>query len=235
MKAGLQMNALTVDVEEYFHANLLNIPASDWGNYESSVEVNTRRLLDCFDRFGVKATFFIVGWVASEYPLLVKEIAERGHEIGSHSGRHRLLTELDANRFREDIRSSKQLLEDISGQEIYQYRAPSWSLGESRYEWFSILEEEGYRIDSSLLPFKTTIGGSYRAPYRPFRPVVGERKHSIVEFPATVWKQGPIRFPLAGGFYLRSLPITLTAFLLERINRERPGMVYVHPWEMDPN
>src|SRR5690606_7830971 len=113
---------------DYYHANLLRIPISQWSGYESRVEANTQRLLDCFDDHQVKATFFIVGWVAEKFPQLVKDIAKRGHEIGSHSNRHQLLSEMDKEQFREDIRTSKHLLEKLSGQEIYQYRAPSWSL-----------------------------------------------------------------------------------------------------------
>lgn len=229
------MNALTVDVEDYYHTSLLNIPIDSWNSYEHRVNSSTHRVLDCFDRHGVKGTFFIVGCVARDQPELVKEIAKRGHEIGSHSGWHRLLSQMNENSFREDVRVSKQLLEDLSGQEVYQYRAPSWSLDVSRYEWLTILEEEGYRIDSSIQPFRTGLSGSNHAPTVPFTPIVRGRKLSIIEFPSTIWKSGPIRFPFSGGFYFRALPRIVSTYMLKRVNRYQPGMLYIHPWELDPD
>ena len=228
------MNGLTVDVEEYYHANGLNLPINTWNRFESRVVESTQRLLECFDRYQLKATFFIVGCVARDHPELVKEIVSLGHEIGSHSGWHRLLTEINEIEFREDVRTVKQLLEDISGQEVYQYRAPSWSLVNSRYGWLRLLADEGYRIDSSIQPCQTKLGGVRNAPSRPFYPIIEGEKLPIIEFPATVWSWGPLRVPCGGGFYLRFFPWVMTAWLLSKINQSRPGMMYIHPWEMDP-
>lgn len=227
-------NALTVDVEEYFQATVLNIPADQWNDLESRVVPSVVQLLDLFDRHEVKGTFFVVGHVARSHPGLVKELVRRGHEIGSHSGWHQLLSTMDAAQFREDLRTTKALLEDLTGQKIEMFRAPSWSMVASRYEWLSILEEEGFRIDSSIQPFRTVLGGSNRAPVMPFYPIVGDTKLGILEFPQTVWKCGSLRIPFLGGFYLRALPRPIVTGLLKRINRTRPGMIYVHPWEIDP-
>lgn len=228
------MNALTVDVEDYFQTNGLNIPPESWNSYESRVDMNTRRLLDCFDRNKVKGTFFIVGSVAQQYPELVVEIISRGHEIGSHSGLHRMLAEMSEDDFREDVRSTKKLLEDISGRAVYQYRAPSWSMDRSRYGWLGILEEEGYLIDSSIQPFQTPLSGSNKAPIEPFHPIIQGRRYSIIEFPSTVYQWGPIRIPFSGGTYFRALPLWLSSVFFRLVNEKRTGMLYIHPWEIDP-
>jgi polysaccharide deacetylase family protein (PEP-CTERM system associated) len=229
------MNVLTVDVEDYYQTNGLNISENSWSQYESRVEKNTRKLLDQFENHQVRGTFFIVGHIAKQFPSLVKEIASKGHEIGSHSNMHRMLTSLDPSSFREDVRISKSLLEDISGQAVVQYRAPSWSLNSERYEWLGILEEEGYLIDSSIQPFRTPLSGSSNAPIAPFRPIINGKQLSIIEFPSTVWNWGHIRIPFSGGLYLRVMPNRVFRALMKSINRTRSGMVYIHPWEIDPS
>jgi polysaccharide deacetylase family protein (PEP-CTERM system associated) len=191
-------------------------------------------LLECFDRNDVKGTFFIVGDIAKRFPSLIREIANKGHEIGSHGNMHRMLTTMNPTSFREDIRTSKSLIEDISGQSVFQYRAPSWSLSVDKYDWLGILEEEGYRIDSSIQPFQTPLSGSNTAPVEPFRPIINGKRYSIIEYPSTVWNWGPIRIPFSGGLYLRIMPGAIINLLLKSINRSRPGMIYVHPWELDP-
>lgn len=228
------MNALTIDVEDYYQTNGLNVPIESWNGYTNRVENNTYRLLECFQKHGVKGTFFIVGNIAKRFPSLVNEIVSEGHEIGSHSNMHRMLSSMNSNSFREDVRTSKSLLEDITGQAVIQYRAPSWSLNSDRYEWLGILEEEGYQIDSSIQPFPTPLSGSAKAPIMPFRPIVKGKQYSIIEYPSTVWNFGPLRIPFSGGLYLRALPLKLVVLLLESVNHSRPGMIYIHPWEIDP-
>ncbi|MEX2416685.1 MAG: DUF3473 domain-containing protein [Paenibacillaceae bacterium] len=229
------MNALTVDVEDYYQTNGLNVPVESWNGYVNRVENNTYRLLECFQKCEVKGTFFIVGNIAERFPSLVRRIVSEGHEIGSHSNMHRMLSSMDSNSFREDVRTSKNLLEDISGQTVVQYRAPSWSLNTDRYEWLGILEEEGYRIDSSIQPFLTPLSGSAKAPIIPFRPIINGKQYSIIEYPSTVWSWGALRIPFSGGLYLRAMPIKLVARLLQSVNHSRPGMIYIHPWEIDPD
>ncbi|HEX7055753.1 MAG TPA: polysaccharide deacetylase family protein [Bacilli bacterium] len=228
------MNILTVDVEDYYQTNGLNIPQAQWRNYPGRVERNTGRLLECFERHKAKATFFIVGEVAKRYPALVRDIVQAGHEIGSHTLTHRMLSTLTRESFRADVRASKAVLEDIAGVAVKQFRAPSWSLNAKIYDWLCVLEEEGYSIDSSLQPFYTPLGGSNRAPLAPFRPIIRERQLQLVEFPASVYKWGIARIPFSGGFYLRALPLTLIHLLLKKTRRLRPFMLYIHPWEIDP-
>jgi len=227
------MNVLTVDVEDYYQTNGLNVPINSWSRFENRVENNTIKLLERFEKHNIKGTFFIVGHVAKQFPSLIKQIVQKGHEVGSHSNMHRMLTSMDANSFREDIRTSKILIEDISGQAVIQYRAPSWSLNPERYEWLGILEEEGYLIDSSIQPFHTPLSGSSNAPIMPFRPIINGRQYSIVEYPSTVWSWGPIRIPFSGGLYLRVMPNLIIKSLMKFVNQTRPGMIYIHPWEID--
>lgn len=229
------VNALTVDVEEHYQTHVLDVPMEEWDNQDSRVVPNVHRLLDLFADYGVQGTFFVVGAVAEAHPSLVKEIARQGHEIGSHSGRHQLLGKMDEASFREDVRRTKAMLEDLSGQAVVQYRAPSWSLDFERYEWLSILEEEGIMIDSSIQPFRTVLSGSNAAPVMPFHPVVGGRRLGLLEFPSTVWTWGGLRMPFLGGFYLRALPAPLVLRMLRNIQNFRAGMLYVHPWELDPD
>lgn len=228
------MNALTVDVEDYYQTNGLNVPVDSWSGYADRVENNTCRLLECFRKHQVKGTFFIVGNIAERFPTLIRKIVSEGHEIGSHSNMHRMLTSMDSKSFREDIRTSKSLLEHTSGQAVVQYRAPSWSLTSDRYEWLGILEEEGYQIDSSIQPFLTPLSGSAKAPVIPFRPIINGLQYSIVEYPSTVWNWGAFRIPFSGGLYLRAMPLQVIARLLQSVNHSRTGMIYIHPWEIDP-
>lgn len=229
------INALTVDVEEWFHANALHYSVDDWGRFESRVVPHTRMLLELFARKQVKGTFFIVGAVAEQHPELVVEIAAAGHEIGSHSRYHRLVSRLSDEEFRIDVRETKAILERISGVEVTLFRAPSWSLSMKRPELFRILSEEGYTCDSSLQPFATPLSGSFDIPNAPFIPVLGGVPLQLAEFPALALGSGPLRFPFAGGLYLRMLPYWAIAAALRRLNKQQPGMIYVHPWEFDLN
>lgn len=228
------LNALTVDVEDWYHTNGLNIPKDEWDRLPSTVYENTIKLLDLFDEFEAKATFFILGDVAKKYPQLVKEIGNRGHEIGSHGMNHQLVYKQTVEEFKADVLESIKILKEISGKEILSYRAPSWSISEERLEVLEFLEEIGILVDSSLQPFKTPLSGMRGIPTHPFKPVVGEKSLDLVEFPPTVMQVSKnLTFPFAGGFYLRFFPYFLIEKCMERFNRKKPGLVYVHPWEID--
>lgn len=225
---------LTVDIEEWYHANLLKIPKSEWRNKESRVVSHTEVLLDLFDQYEVKATFFVLGDVAKHHPDLIKMIGRRGHELASHGMNHELIDQLTDQAFREDVRTSKALIEDLTGQPVHFYRAPSWSLTPKFPERFLILEDEGYLGDSSVQPFKTPLSGSIRTPCEPFHPVINGKKLKLLEVPPTVVRIGPLRVPFAGGFYLRFLPLSLIRLGLKMVAwRHVPRMIYVHPWEVD--
>ncbi len=232
MGIGL-VNALTVDLEDWYQTHDLNIDAGRWDGFEDRIERSTGALLDLLSRHSVRATFFVLGWVAGKHPGLIREIASAGHEIGSHGNYHRLIFRQTREEFRDDLLSSRRLLEDITGREIKMYRAPSWSISPNTLWALEILEEEGFSCDSSIQPFRTPLSGIAGAPVVPYHPVVGGRRLNLLEFPPTVLTLGRFRLPFAGGFYLRALPRRAIVMALARVNRKRPGMVYVHPWEMD--
>lgn len=230
------INALTVDVEDWYHTNGLNIPREEWDSLPATVYPNTIKLLNLFDEYGVKATFFVLGDVAKKYPQLVKEIVSRGHEIGSHGMNHQLVYRQSVEEFKADVLESIATLNEISGQSITLYRAPSWSISKDRLEVLEFLERIGIKVDSSLQPFKTPLSGMSGIPTRPFKPVLDGKSLQLTEFPPTVCQIGKnFTFPFAGGFYLRFFPNIMIANLLGRINQNKPGLVYIHPWEMDPS
>lgn len=228
------INALTVDVEEWYHTNGLNIAKKRWRQLPSTVYPNTMKILDLFDELQVKATFFILGVVARKFPHLVIEIIERGHEIGSHGMNHQLVSGQSVEEFKRDFKQSIKILENITNQKVKYYRAPSWSISQDRLEVLFFLEKNGIVCDSSLQPFKTPLSGINGIPTQPFKPVILGRKLDLVEFPPTIIKLNRyLSVPFAGGFYLRLLPSPVIAHLLRAINNKRPGMIYIHPWEID--
>lgn len=226
-------NILTVDVEDWFQTNDFNIPVESWGAYRSRVAENTRRMLDLFDKYDVKGTFFILGCIALEHPDLVAEIDRRGHEIGSHGGWHRLVSLQSTEEFRRDLLFSKNVLEDIIRKPVTLYRAPSWSISETSLQALEVLCEEGFVCDSSIQPFRTPLSGISGAPSIPYYPIVDGKRLPILEYPPTILEIKKLRIPFSGGFYLRAAPYSLVSWALKELNRTRPGMIYIHPWEID--
>ena len=237
----IMLNALTVDVEDYFQVAAFEkvVHRGAWDSYPLRVEDNTRRVMDLLDHFEVKATFFVLGWIAERRPALVREIANRGHEIASHGYGHELVYVIGPERFREDVRRSRQILDDITGTRTRGYRAPSFSITSQSMWALDILIEEGFCYDSSIFPVRHDIygvPGAERSPH-PIRRTAGE----IIEFPLTTWPlrlpSGPCCIPIAGGGYLRLFPAWLIAEAFRQINtREaRPAVLYFHPWELDPD
>jgi polysaccharide deacetylase family protein (PEP-CTERM system associated) len=228
------VNALTIDVEDYFHVSVFDglIPRSEWGNLESRVCANTERLLDIIGP--TRATFFVLGWVAERFPELVAKIARAGHEIASHGFAHRLVYDQTPQAFRFDVRRAKQILEDAAGVEVIGYRAPSYSITPQSLWALDILIEEGYRYDASIFPIRHD---RYGIPVSPRHPYVVERRGGpIVEAPASTTRYGPFNLPVAGGGYFRILPYAWTRWGIGRLNRleRRPAIFYLHPWEVDP-
>jgi polysaccharide deacetylase family protein (PEP-CTERM system associated) len=229
-------NVITVDVEEWYHSNGLNIPKERWGDYPSTVVNNTMNLLDLFDEHQVKATFFILGVIARNHPLLVKEIVSRGHEIGSHGLNHRLVSKLSMKEFEIDLKESLARIEDITQKKITYYRAPSWSISKEKLEVLTILEDNGIICDSSLQPFQTPLSGIDGLPSEPYVPILNGRALKLIEFPPTVCHLfNNVKFSYAGGFYLRFFPYWFIQKMLKKLNKIREGMVYIHPWEIDSN
>ena len=226
----------TADVEEHFQVAALAraVPRESWDNLESRVEPSTTTLLDLLDRHDTRGTFFVLGWVADRYPDLVRSIARRGHEVASHGWGHRKVTDLRPEEFRDSIRRSKSLLENVTGREVVGYRAPSFSIVRGR-EWaLDILIEEGYRYDSSLFPVRRPgygYSGGGVDPYDIRRP-----GGTLREYPPTTLQLGPLRLPAAGGAYLRLLPYGLVGGGFRQTERRgAPGIFYIHPWDLDPD
>ena len=230
-------NALTVDVEDYFHVSALasSIARDSWASRESRVVGNTKRLLELFDQFNAKGTFFVLGWVAERYPQLVMDIAGRGHEIACHGLSHRLVYEQSPQEFREEALRSKRALEDITGAAVLGYRAASYSIVRESLWALDILVELGFRYDSSIFPVahdRYGIPGAERIPNRLPTPA----GKVIVEWPLSTAKLLGFGVPVSGGGYFRLLPYWLTRWGLSSINRRerRPFIFYLHPWEIDP-
>lgn len=227
------LNVLTFDVEDWYHTNDFNIPISEYQNYEDRVLIGSEIILDLLDKYNTKATFFILGCVAEKHPQLVKKIAKQGHEVASHGYWHRMVSSLTPDEFRLDLRLSMEILQNITGQQVVSYRAPSWSISVESLWVLEIMEQEGILYDSSLQPIKTPLSGITGAPIIPYRPIVAGRKLELIEFPPTVLPVGPWRIPCGGGLYFRILPTWMIRLALSVINKERPALVYAHPSELD--
>jgi polysaccharide deacetylase family protein (PEP-CTERM system associated) len=222
-----------VDVEDYFHVSAFRdrIEYRDWDGYESRVVANTRRTLDVFDDAGVKATFFVLGWVAEREPGLVPQIVARGHEVASHGYSHRLVYQQTPAEFRAETARAKAILEDQSGRTIRGYRAASFSIVEASRWALDVLVDCGFEYDSSFFPVRHDLYGTDvedTAPHRITAPGGG----TLVEFPMTVRKVLGVTVPVSGGGYFRMYPLGLTKRML-RAGRS-PFVFYLHPWELDP-
>jgi polysaccharide deacetylase family protein (PEP-CTERM system associated) len=258
------LNALTIDVEDYFHVTAFErcISPAQWDSCQLRVEDNTLCILDLLDEFGVKATFFVLGWVAERKPGLVKEIAKRGHEVASHGYGHRRVYNQTQSEFRDDIRRSKSLLEEMTGEVICGYRAPSYSISHKCLWAYDELVEAGYRYDSSVFPISHDLYGIPDWPRYPFTVAKGAdgrwgpfdgpesssaalwqakprdgNSRNLREIPITTLSIAGKSIPIAGGGYFRLFPYAFTKWGLKRINRleQRPFVFYLHPWEIDPD
>lgn len=231
------INALTVDVEDYFHVSALapNIRRDSWTSRESRVVTNTQKLVAIFEEFDVKGTFFVLGWVAERYPKLIRDISACGHEIACHGLSHRLVYEQSPSEFREETSRSKNLLEDITGSAVLGYRAASYSIVRESLWALDILVELGFVYDSSIFPVRHDrygIPDAERVPHRMSTPGGA----TLVEWPLATANILGVRLPVAGGGYFRLFPYWLSRWGLASINRRelRPFIFYLHPWEIDP-
>lgn len=230
-------NALTVDVEDYFHVSAFakNIYQNEWDSYPLRVDANTRRLLDIFDEAQVKATFFVLGWVAERKKDLVREIAGRGHEVACHGYSHQLVYNQTQEVFREETIRAKSLLEDIVQVPVRGYRAASYSITADSLWALDILVEAGFDYDSSIFPVRHDrygIPGAKEIPHNLKTP----KGRSLVEFPLSTAKIFRYKLPIAGGGYFRLYPYVLTRAGLRQVNsRQQPFIFYLHPWEIDPD
>ena len=229
------INAMTVDVEDYFQVSAFegSIDRSQWERLPCRVEKNTNRILDLFDETGTKATFFTLGWVAERYPGLIRRIVEDGHELASHGFLHVRVTQQTPAEFRDDITRTKLLLEDISGKTVLGYRAASYSIGASNLWAHDELAEAGYVYSSSIYPVQHDLYGMPEAPRFAFRPS-GEQ--GLLEIPITTIRILNKNLPCGGGGFFRLYPYAISRWALRRVNmnENQSGMFYFHPWEIDP-
>lgn len=245
-----QINYLTIDVEDYFHVSAFETvsPLASWEGREWRVEANTDRILLLLDERSVQATFFVLGWVAERCPELVRRIAAAGHEVASHGYNHRRVCQQLREDFRDDVRRSKALLEDLTGTVVLGYRAPSYSISTATAWAFDELHAAGFHYDSSVFPIRHDLYGMPDWPRFPvaaersdcgaWKPATGAANGSprLLEIPITTLSLGGRNWPIAGGGYFRLFPYALTRWGLQCINlkEHRPFVFYLHPWELDP-
>ncbi len=229
------INAMTVDVEDYFQVSAFEdlVHREEWEGYSCHVEANTDRILALFDEHAVKATFFVLGWVAEHYPALVKRIVAGGHELASHGYNHTRVTNQTAQQFRDDVMRTKHILEDVGGVSVRGYRAASYSINEQNLWALRILEEEGYLYSSSIYPIRHDLYGMPAAPRFAFRPANTE---GLIEIPVTTVKLLKRNVPCGGGGYFRLFPYALSRWALRSVNEQEQQscVFYFHPWEIDP-
>jgi polysaccharide deacetylase family protein (PEP-CTERM system associated) len=235
MRRAPVLNALTIDVEDYYHVCGFEsiVDRAHWGDFESRIEFSTSKILDLLERTGVRATFFVLGWVAEHYPGLVRTIHAAGHEVGCHSYWHRLIYQQTPAEFRADLRRGRRVLEDATGTAVTAYRAPTFSITRRSLWALDALLEEGFVLDSSIFPTHHDRYGLAGAPLRPHRIV--RPAGTLLEFPMPVYRGLGYPLPIGGGGYFRLYPYWLTRHGLAALNATgRPFAAYLHPWELDP-
>lgn len=229
-------NAMTVDVEDYFQVSAFenSVRREEWDTYPSRFGRNVETILALFADYNVRATFFVLGWVAERQPEVVKTISAAGHEIASHGYAHQRVSGQTPVQFRADIGRARKLLEDIAGVPVRGYRAPSFSINASTPWALEILAEEGYAYSSSIYPIRHDHYGMPNAPRFPFRPL---REYALLEIPITTFVLGGLNLPCGGGGYFRLLPSHVSHWGLRRVNEKerKPAVFYFHPWEIDPH
>jgi polysaccharide deacetylase family protein (PEP-CTERM system associated) len=231
------VNAMTVDVEDYFHVSAFAsvVSPSDWESYESRVERNTERLLAILEGAGVRATFFVLGWIAERFPALVQRIDRAGHELASHGYDHGLVYDKTPESFRADLRRAQTAIEQAAGVDVRGYRAPSFSITEDSLWALDVLVSEGYTFDSSIYPIRHDrygIPSWHRHIHTIDRP--GGR---LWELPGSTVRHLGTNLPMGGGGYFRLLPYWWTRRGIQALNddEQRPAIFYLHPWEIDPD
>jgi len=228
-------NAMTVDVEDYFQVSAFerHISRDDWDLLPCRVERNMDRIMGLFDERGVKATFFMLGWMAQRYPAMVRRVTDNGHELASHGFEHVRVVNQTPEVFREDIRRTRALLEDTTGVQVRGYRAASYSIGRDNLWALDELREAGYQYSSSIYPIHHDLYGMPEAPRFAFRH---PDESGLLEVPVTTVEIGQRKFPCGGGGYFRLFPYALSRWAIQRVNARdgQSAVFYFHPWEIDP-
>lgn len=230
------LNALSVDLEDYFHVSAFEgaVNRDNWPSYPSRIAENTRRLSRLLQDENVKATFFVLGWVAEHFPELVEELRGAGHEIATHGYEHRLVYEQTPEEFRSDVSRSLDILQGITGEKAIGYRAPSFSIVEETLWATEILQRLELRYDSSIFPARPLVHNRYGLPGSSKKPY--QIRSGFWEFPMSSFRFLGMDFPVGGGGWLRHYPYEVTRWGVQSINDEGcPAVIYVHPWELDPD
>ncbi|MBF9150322.1 XrtA system polysaccharide deacetylase [Novosphingobium jiangmenense] len=233
---GRVLNGLSVDVEDWFQVGAFEtvIDRADWDGLDCRVERNCQQILALFEEADVKGTFFTLGWIAERYPAMMRRIAAAGHEIASHGWDHARVFTLGREAFAADIESARKMLEDVTGQRVIGYRAPSFSI-DARTPWaHEVLAEQGYVYSSSVAPIVHDHYGWREAPRFAFRPVEGAE---LIEIPVTTAEVAGRRMAAGGGGFFRLLPYAVSRWAIRQVNErdDRPAAFYFHPWEIDPD
>ena len=227
-------NAFTCDVEDYFQVSALapHFPREQWDAVPCRIERNVDRVLELLDGHGARGTFFTLGWIAERFPQLVRRIADAGHEVASHGYGHQRASDLDEPALFQDVDHAKRLLEDIGGQPVLGYRAPSFSIGDKNLWALDVLLRAGYRYSSSIYPVRHDHYGSPDAPR-----FAHEVRPGLLEVPPTTLRLFDRNLPSSGGGFFRLLPYSVSRWMLQQVNaREQQSAVfYFHPWEIDPD
>lgn len=226
-------NALSFDVEDYFHVTGLEqvVDRAKWEAYPSRFKIGMAKILRILDRCGMKATFFFLGWIADRYPEVVAEVGSSGHEVAIHGYGHRLIYDQRPDEFEDDLRRALDAVRRAYDGPILGYRAPSFSIRSDTLWALEIIKGLGFRYDSSIFPIRRERYGMADATDRPHEITAG-----LIEFPMSTVDFLGRRWPVAGGGYFRLYPFAFTCRAIESINRTRgqPAIVYLHPWEFDP-
>ena len=230
-------NVMSVDLEDYY----CDLPFSEWSKHQNRVIQNTEIILDLFEKYKVKATFFVVGYIAEKFPDFIKKIAEQGHEIASHSYCHHDLRKINREIFENDLKKSIKILEEITGEKVLGFRAPFFSIDKQSFWAMDILRKHVI-YDSSVFPVRTPLYGLPSAPrniYRPSikNPIENDKKGKLIEIPLATHKIPLVgNIPIAGGFYLRFLPQQYICYGIKKMNEQNnPAMMYIHPKDLDPS
>ena len=232
IQAPVLRNAMSIDVEDYFQVSAFApyIARSEWESRECRVEKNIDRILAMLAEHGTHATFFILAWIAERYPQVVRALVDQGHEVASHGCGHQRVSELSPQAFFTDIDRAKKMLEDLGGQEVLGYRAPSFSIGTGNQWAFDGLLQAGYRYSSSVYPIRHDHYGMPDSP-RFAHPV----RDGLLEVPITTLRLFNRNFPSSGGGYFRLLPYALSRWMIQKVNANdlQAAVFYFHPWEID--
>jgi polysaccharide deacetylase family protein (PEP-CTERM system associated) len=234
---GLITDALSVDVEDYFHVEAFaeQVRPENWPSFASRVHANCERIIDLFAKYDWRATFFVLGWVAERDPTLVRKIAEAGHELACHSYAHRRVFSLRPEEFRDDLRRARGVIQDAAGVPVVGYRAPTFSILRRNLWALQILSEEGFLYDSSIFPIRHDLYGYPEFP-RFLQRIELASALEIFEVPMSTIHFAGLNWPLGGGGYLRLLPMVYTSWAIKRVHKQdrQPFILYLHPWELDP-